>query len=126
MCAGYIGGRMVKWLEEIIVTEGESDNFYHFHDNRVLPSHITEQMAKAEGEEDRSVMHCWSMTPPETHSTLPCCMTEHMANAQGVTKQQLCTVALLFEVHSSVIAHFGRRGTEWEVHFMVAFVILPC
>ena len=29
---------MVKWLEEITVTEGESDNFYHFHDNRVLPS----------------------------------------------------------------------------------------
>ena len=51
MCAGYIGGRMVKWLEEITVTEGESDNFYHFHDNRVLPSHVTEQMAKAEGAE---------------------------------------------------------------------------
>ena len=30
MCAGYIGGRMVKWLEEITVTEGESDSFYHF------------------------------------------------------------------------------------------------
>ncbi|CAL5220115.1 g2068 [Coccomyxa viridis] len=46
---GYIGGRMVKWLEEITVTEGESDNFYHFHDNRVLPSHVTEQLAKSEG-----------------------------------------------------------------------------
>ena len=53
MFAGYIGGRMVKWLEEITVTEGESDNFYHFHDNRVLPSHVTEQMAKAEGEEEK-------------------------------------------------------------------------
>ena len=40
---------MVKWLEEVTVTEGESDNFYHFHDNRVLPSHVTEQLAKAEG-----------------------------------------------------------------------------
>lgn len=40
---------MVKWLEEITVTEGESDNFYHFHDNRVLPSHVTEQLAKSEG-----------------------------------------------------------------------------
>ncbi|KAK9825864.1 hypothetical protein WJX81_005959 [Elliptochloris bilobata] len=46
---GYIGGRMVKWLEAITVTEGESDNFYHFHDNRVLPSHVTEQLAKSEG-----------------------------------------------------------------------------
>ena len=40
---------MVKWLEEITVTEGESDNFYHFHDNRVLPSHVTEHLAKSEG-----------------------------------------------------------------------------
>ena len=40
---------MVKWLEEIAVTEGESDNFYHFHDNRVLPSHVTEVQAKTEG-----------------------------------------------------------------------------
>ena len=40
---------MVKWLEEITVTESESDNFYHYHDNRVLPSHVTEQLAKSEG-----------------------------------------------------------------------------
>jgi hypothetical protein len=40
---------MVKWLEEITVTEAESDNFYHFHDNRVLPSHVTEVLAKKEG-----------------------------------------------------------------------------
>jgi nitrate reductase (NAD(P)H) len=40
---------MVKWLEEITVTEQESDNFYHYHDNRVLPSHVTEALAKAEG-----------------------------------------------------------------------------
>ncbi len=40
---------MVKWLEEISVTEGESDNFYHFHDNRVLPSHVTSVLAKEEG-----------------------------------------------------------------------------
>jgi DMSO/TMAO reductase YedYZ molybdopterin-dependent catalytic subunit len=31
---GFIGGRMVKWLSEITVTEKESDNFYHYHDNR--------------------------------------------------------------------------------------------
>ena len=46
---GHIGGRMVKWLEEITVTSGESDNFYHFHDNRVLPPGIDQERAKAEG-----------------------------------------------------------------------------
>jgi DMSO/TMAO reductase YedYZ molybdopterin-dependent catalytic subunit len=47
---GFIGGRMVKWLQEITVTEGESDNFYHFHDNRVMPPHVDEELAKKEGE----------------------------------------------------------------------------
>ncbi len=86
---GFIGGRMVKWLSEITVTEvragrrggaaepraatpptparspllpaepsaspslrapqTESQNFYHFMDNRVLPSHVDEALAKAEG-----------------------------------------------------------------------------
>ncbi|GLC36090.1 hypothetical protein PLESTB_001381700 [Pleodorina starrii] len=46
---GFIGGRMVKWLSEITVTEVESQNFYHFMDNRVLPSHVDEALAKEEG-----------------------------------------------------------------------------
>jgi len=46
---GYIGGRMVKWLSEITVTKEESNNFYHYHDNRVLPPHVNEQLAKEEG-----------------------------------------------------------------------------
>lgn len=46
---GHIGGRMVKWLEEIEVADSESDNHYHFMDNRVLPSHVDEALAKQEG-----------------------------------------------------------------------------
>lgn len=40
---------MVKWLTEITVTSEESNNFYHYHDNRVLPPHVDEQIAKEEG-----------------------------------------------------------------------------
>lgn len=40
---------MVKWLEEIEVAEAESQNHYHFMDNRVLPSHVDESLAKEEG-----------------------------------------------------------------------------
>jgi acyl dehydratase len=47
---GWIGGRMVKFLEEITVTESESTNFYHYHDNRVMPPHVDEELAKKEGE----------------------------------------------------------------------------
>ena len=43
------GGRMVKWLEEITVAPEESQNFYHFHDNRVLPPGVDQEKAKAEG-----------------------------------------------------------------------------
>jgi nitrate reductase (NAD(P)H) len=47
---GLIGGRMIKWLEEITVTAEESQNYYHFHDNRILPPNVDEEKAKAEGE----------------------------------------------------------------------------
>ncbi|EMS60282.1 Nitrate reductase [NADH] [Triticum urartu] len=45
---GCIGGRMVKWLRRIVVTPAESDNYYHFRDNRVLPSHVDAELANAE------------------------------------------------------------------------------
>ncbi|KAK4276775.1 hypothetical protein QN277_014883 [Acacia crassicarpa] len=45
---GFIGGRMVKWLKRIIVTPQESDNYYHYKDNRVLPSHVDAELANAD------------------------------------------------------------------------------
>lgn len=46
---GFIGGRMVKWVKRIVVTTKESDNYYHYKDNRVLPSHVDAELANAEG-----------------------------------------------------------------------------
>jgi len=34
---GQIGGRSVKWLKKLIVTDRPSENWYHIYDNRVLP-----------------------------------------------------------------------------------------
>lgn len=34
---GQIGGRSVKWLKRLILTDTPSDNWYHINDNRVLP-----------------------------------------------------------------------------------------
>jgi nitrate reductase (NAD(P)H) len=42
---GQIGGRSVKWLKRIIVTNKPSDNWYHIYDNRVLPTNITPEMS---------------------------------------------------------------------------------
>ncbi|KAG9451109.1 hypothetical protein H6P81_011074 [Aristolochia fimbriata] len=45
---GFIGGRMVKWLKRIIVTTEESQSYYHYRDNRVLPPHVDAELANAE------------------------------------------------------------------------------
>jgi nitrate reductase (NAD(P)H) len=42
---GYIGGRMIKWLAQINVIQHETHNHYHYHDNRILPPHITADIA---------------------------------------------------------------------------------
>ncbi|KAJ0694314.1 putative nitrate reductase (NADH) [Helianthus annuus] len=46
---GFIGGRMVKWVKRIIVTTSESESYYHYKDNRVLPSHVDAELANSEG-----------------------------------------------------------------------------
>jgi len=43
---GQIGGRSVKWLKRIIITDKPSDNWYHKYDNRVLPTMVTPEMSK--------------------------------------------------------------------------------
>ncbi|KAK0735878.1 hypothetical protein B0T21DRAFT_334340 [Apiosordaria backusii] len=51
---GMIGGRSVKWLKRIVVSDKPSENWYHIYDNRVLPTMIspeesgngTEEMVK--------------------------------------------------------------------------------
>lgn len=43
MIPGYVGGRCVKWLKRIWISDQENDSHYHIWDNRVLPSFITEK-----------------------------------------------------------------------------------
>lgn len=33
---GYVGGRNVKWLEKIWISDKENDSYYHIWDNRVV------------------------------------------------------------------------------------------
>ncbi|KAI9746937.1 MAG: hypothetical protein M1835_002315, partial [Candelina submexicana] len=40
---GFVGGRCVKWLQKIWVSDKENESHYHIWDNRVLPSFITEK-----------------------------------------------------------------------------------
>ena len=43
MIPGYVGGRCIKWLKRIWISEKENDSYYHIWDNRVLPSFVTEK-----------------------------------------------------------------------------------
>lgn len=40
---GYVGGRCVKWLKKIWLSDKENESYYHIWDNRVLPSFVTEK-----------------------------------------------------------------------------------
>ncbi|KAL4757673.1 putative nitrate reductase [Aspergillus foveolatus] len=40
---GYVGGRWVKWLEKVWVTDKENDSHYHIWDNRVVPESVTDK-----------------------------------------------------------------------------------
>ena len=46
---GYIGGRMIKWMKHINVIPHETKNHYHYHDNRILPPHITAEESLSGG-----------------------------------------------------------------------------
>lgn len=65
---------MVKFLEEITVAEKESDNFYHFHDNRVMPPHVDEELAKKEGESDTG----WQLSAAVSRATLVSGGVQHL------------------------------------------------
>ncbi|KAF8805919.1 nitrate reductase [Phlegmacium glaucopus] len=45
-----IGGRSVKWLSRIELSDIESQHYLHFHDNRVLPTTLGPDRARAEKE----------------------------------------------------------------------------
>eukprot|EP01025_Chloroclados_australasicus_P053972 TRINITY_DN6396_c0_g1_i1.p1 TRINITY_DN6396_c0_g1~~TRINITY_DN6396_c0_g1_i1.p1 ORF type:complete len:468 (-),score=51.80 TRINITY_DN6396_c0_g1_i1:460-1863(-) len=46
---GWIGGRMIKWLSEISVTDHESTNYYHYYDNKIMPPFVDAEKAEKEG-----------------------------------------------------------------------------
>lgn len=43
---GWIGGRSVKWLGSIVVSEKPSDNYYHAKDYKIFPPDVTPEAAK--------------------------------------------------------------------------------
>ncbi|KAI9569846.1 hypothetical protein HD554DRAFT_2327805 [Boletus coccyginus] len=45
---GQIGGRSVKWLKRIEISDRESQHYLHFWDNKLLPTQVMPDQARAE------------------------------------------------------------------------------
>ena len=64
---GQIGGRSVKWLTKLIVTDAPSENWYHIYDNRVLPLvlylHRKERLTKPQCLEPWCLQRCQPKNP---------------------------------------------------------------
>ncbi|KAL4967501.1 nitrate reductase [Aspergillus stella-maris] len=46
MIPGYVGGRCVKWLKKIWISDKENDSHYHRYDNRMLPGFVTDMSSE--------------------------------------------------------------------------------
>ena len=55
---GCVGGRTVKWLKKIFISKEGSSNWYHRHDNKVLPpSILNEGMAMEMWKDDKYALY---------------------------------------------------------------------
>ncbi|KAL4939113.1 hypothetical protein BDV06DRAFT_231271 [Aspergillus oleicola] len=46
MIPGYVGGRCVKWLKKIWISDKENESHYHRYDNRMLPGFVTDMSSE--------------------------------------------------------------------------------
>ncbi|CDF34669.1 unnamed protein product [Chondrus crispus] len=100
---GWIGGRMVKWLETIEVTDKPSENYYHFFDNRILPPHVDAELAKAEG---------WWYKPEYLFNQLNInSAIVHPANGETLT----LTGAGVYTIKGYAYSGGGRKITRVEI-----------
>ena len=102
---GQIGGRSVKWLKKLIVTEGPSDNWYHIYDNRVLPTMVSP-------EESANNPKWWT---DERYAIYD--LSTNSATAYPAHEEQLCLVNGPEKYRTTGYAYGGggRRVTRVEI-----------
>ncbi|KAJ0117948.1 nitrate reductase [Diaporthe amygdali] len=100
---GQIGGRSVKWLKRIVVTEAPSDNWYHIYDNRVLPTTISP-------EESANLPETWK---DERYAIYD--LNTNSAMARPAHNERLDVSAQTFKFQGYAYAGGGRRITRVEL-----------
>ena len=102
---GQIGGRSVKWLKKIILTDAPSDNWYHIYDNRVLPTMVSPEEAANDPKwwlDDRYAIYD---------------LSTNSATAYPAHEEQLCLVdgPQTYTARGYAYAGGGRRVTRVEL-----------
>ncbi|KAI9816197.1 MAG: hypothetical protein M1827_001798 [Pycnora praestabilis] len=102
---GQIGGRSVKWLKKLIITEAPSDNWYHIYDNRVLPTMISP-------EESSNDPHWWKDDRYAIYD-----LSVNSAIAYPAHEEQLCVVdgPDKYRIKGYAYSGGGRRITRVEI-----------
>ena len=102
---GQIGGRSVKWLKRLIVTEEPSDNWYHIYDNRVLPTMISP-------EESANNPKWWK---DERYAIYD--LSVNSATVYPAHEEQLCLIdgPLKYKCRGYAYGGGGRRVTRVEI-----------
>lgn len=102
---GQIGGRSVKWLKRLVVTESHSDNWYHIYDNRVLPTMISPEQSANEPK-------WWT---DERYAIYD--LSTNSATAFPAHEEQVCLVngPEAYKVRGYAYGGGGRRVTRVEV-----------
>lgn len=102
---GYIGGRMIKWLADINVLEHETKNHYHYHDNRILPPHVTAEESLTGG---------WWYKPEYIFNELNI-NSAMTAPDHGETIDLASSIGTDYEVGGYAYTGGGRRITRVEI-----------
>lgn len=102
---GYIGGRMIKWLTDINVLVHETKNHYHYHDNRILPPHVTAEESLTGG---------WWYKPEYIFNEL-CINSAVTAPDHGETIDLADKIGDTYEVGGYAYTGGGRRMTRVEI-----------
>ncbi|KAJ5204529.1 uncharacterized protein N7498_005408 [Penicillium cinerascens] len=102
---GQIGGRSVKWLKRLILTDKPSDNWYHIYDNRVLPTMVSPEMSAQD-------KNWWT---DERYAIYDLNVNSVAVYPQHEEELDLATAGSTYTVKGYAYAGGGRRITRVEI-----------
>ncbi|EKM57613.1 uncharacterized protein PHACADRAFT_170854 [Phanerochaete carnosa HHB-10118-sp] len=107
---GQIGGRMVKWLKRIEISETESNHYLHYWDNKVLPMQYTPEQAKDTPE----IWYDPKYTITELNVNSAIAKPAH-AEVLDVSNEDMASNAKTYDIQGYAYAGGGRRINRVEI-----------